>query len=1707
MKKQLLTICLFLLSFVILAQSPQSFKYQTVVRDNTGAVLSGQNVSFRINLRQASASGSIVYSETHSATTNQFGLVSLQIGLGTVLNGTFANIDWANNHYWMEIELDATGGNNFQTMGCSELLSVPYALHAQTASDVDDADADPANEIQNLTFSADSIGITGGNKIYHPQIWSKSGSDAFRATGKVGIGVSSPSYRLDVNGNANLRNGEILYNGDNILSAPSSGNLFVGINAGNSSVTGAGNTLVGEEAGKNITSASSNTIVGQNAGKNISTGSNNSFYGGSSGESNTTGYDNVFVGESSGKSNTSGNSNLFLGTNAGYLNSSGKENVFVGKEAGMLNTTGSGNVFLGYSAGTSETGSNKLYIENSATSSPLIYGDFANDSLAINGSLAIKEELIDGSGNSGTSGQILSSTGTKTQWTTFNPGDDDWSYISGSGLTGNVYHSGNVAIGQSTSANKLDVNGSVNITNGNSYKTDNKTVLFSIADTLNNVYSGINAGNSTNTGTENSFFGVSAGNSIATGERNTFVGMSAGSNVSSQERNTFVGAYSGFASNGEKNTFIGHQAGYNVNGGDNTFVGDNSGAGLPNASGTDNTFVGQNSGLKINTGSKNTFIGKDAGHENTDGSANIFIGYNAGYDETGSNKLYIDNSDTVKPLIYGDFANDSLAVNGSLSVNHKFFDSSGDAGTAGQFLSSTANGTDWTDLPDDNDWSYTSGSGLNGNAYHIGNISIGMSNSFNKLDVDGSVSISAGNSYKIENEDVLFTDPANGNTLLGNTGNTSLSGNHNTLTGTGAGYQTTTGEKNSILGSMAGYNNTEGTQNTFIGHQAGFYNTTGNYNTYIGQNAGAGSSGATGISNTCLGAEAGFSIGTASDNTYLGRAAGYLNASGSGNVYIGSGVGMNASGSNQLMIDNSNTTTPLIYGDFFTDSLCINGLLTTSVSFYSAGNIDIHKNMQYRIDDKPVLSYGADSSNIFTGVYSGNNSVTGSELTCIGLKSGYNLTSGGGNTFIGSMSGSTTTDGNNNTFVGKAAGQNNQNGSGNVFLGYEAGKNETGSNKLYIDNSDTTTPLIYGEFDNDLVTVNGEIKITGGSPGSGKVLTSDANGLASWQYADTADNLGNHTATQNLIMGTNWVSGDGDNEGVFVASDGKVGIGTSSPGGNLDVAGGIWQTGTGQSVFLGEGAGNSDNLSDNRNVFVGYRSGYSNTTGYNNTASGYQALYSNTTGFENIASGYQALYSNIEGFENIATGYQALYSNTEGVNNIANGKQALYSNTEGANNIANSYQALYSNTTGSNNIANGYQALYSNTIGGNNIANGSAALYSNTEGYNNIANGSVALYSNTEGHNNIANGSAALYSNTEGHNNIAIGNGALFSNTIGYSNIATGNGALKSNTTGYNNIASGYSALNSNTEGNDNIANGNFALANNTTGYNNIASGYMALFSNTIGYNNTAIGIEALYSNTAGDDNIASGYQALYSNTTGYDNIANGELALYSNTDGDFNIATGYKALYLNTDGDNNIASGYYALYSNTTGYNNTALGSNAFFNGATYHNSTAIGSNSVITADNRVVLGDNNVTWIGGHSAWNNTSDGRFKRNVNENVKGLDFIMKLRPVTYTWDIKALNNYIGIPDSITNKATDDRVSAEKIVHTGFIAQEVEQAALETGYDFDGVHHPSGENDPYSLAYSQFVVPLVKALQEQQEIIEELKSRIEKLEKTNKNTDK
>jgi kynurenine formamidase len=130
--------------------------------------------------------------------------------------------------------------------------------------------------------------------------------------------------------------------------------------------------------------------------------------------------------------------------------------------------------------------------------------------------------------------------------------------------------------------------------------------------------------------------------------------------------------------------------------------------------------------------------------------------------------------------------------------------------------------------------------------------------------------------------------------------------------------------------------------------------------------------------------------------------------------------------------------------------------------------------------------------------------------------------------------------------------------------------------------------------------------------------------------------------------------------------------------------------------------------------------------------------------------------------------------------------------------------------------------------------------------------------------------------------------------------------------------------------------------------------------------------------------------------------------------------------------------------------------------------------------------------------------SDGRFKTQIKENIVGLEFIQQLRPVSYTLDMNAIAKFNQIPDAHRNPQAEQEKAAE--IQTGFIAQEVEAAAKAVGFDFHGVDAPKNEASHYGLRYSEFVVPLVKAVQEQQEIIEAqklelqaLKNRLDKIE--------
>jgi hypothetical protein len=300
-------------------------------------------------------------------------------------------------------------------------------------------------------------------------------------------------------------------------------------------------------------------------------------------------------------------------------------------------------------------------------------------------------------------------------------------------------------------------------------------------------------------------------------------------------------------------------------------------------------------------------------------------------------------------------------------------------------------------------------------------------------------------------------------------------------------------------------------------------------------------------------------------------------------------------------------------------------------------------------------------------------------------------------------------------------------------------------------------------------------------------------------------------------------------------------------------------------------------------------------------------------------------------------------------------------------------------------------------------------------------------------------------------------------------------------------------------------ANGFQALYKNNTGGYNTANGSRALFNNNNGGYNSANGYEALRENTSGRCNTANGSRALHFNTRGYGNTANGYEALYKNTSGIYNNANGQNALYNNTDGQNNTANGRGALFTNTIGNENTALGNYADLSAPGFKNATAIGHQATASNNDRVKIGNTSITRIGGQVGWTNISDGRIKENVQEAVPGLSFISELRPVTYTLNTKKQDEITmqAMPDSIKEKrmlSDEEYLESSSIVRTGFIAQEVEAAAQKVGFDFDGVSAPENETDLYGIRYAEFVVPLVKAVQEQQEMIDKQRATIEQQRK-------
>jgi hypothetical protein len=316
---------------------------------------------------------------------------------------------------------------------------------------------------------------------------------------------------------------------------------------------------------------------------------------------------------------------------------------------------------------------------------------------------------------------------------------------------------------------------------------------------------------------------------------------------------------------------------------------------------------------------------------------------------------------------------------------------------------------------------------------------------------------------------------------------------------------------------------------------------------------------------------------------------------------------------------------------------------------------------------------------------------------------------------------------------------------------------------------------------------------------------------------------------------------------------------------------------------------------------------------------------------------------------------------------------------------------------------------------------------------------------------------------------------ATFLHGYGSYNTFLGENSGNLTMSGSGNVATGTVALHNNSTGNYNTAYGYHALENNTTGYENTAIGMGALMSNRSGIRNTVIGSEGMYGHKSGDGNTAIGDYALGGGSdSGSHNVAIGLNVLLFNESGKENTAGGTLALMMNYTGNYNTTFGYQSLYGNLYGSYNSTFGYKADVASPTLVNATAIGSGAIVNASNKVRIGNTTVTVIEGQVAWSYPSDVRLKKEITDSDLGLEFISKLRPVSFKM----------------KNATDDNLNY------GFIAQEVE--VVLDGKPTNIVITDNGPEKMKTMRYTELIAPLVKAFQEQQKVIERMQQEIEEL---------
>lgn len=657
MKTRILVLlsALFCLTIIIPAQSPQKLNYQAVVRDASGNPVSNTTVGVRLSILQGSSSGTAVCVEEFSPLTNDFGLIVLEPG--SVNTVEFHAIDWSAGPYFLKVEIDQTGGTSYTEMGTTQLLSVPYALHSESAG----------------SLSGDYIWKNVGDNIYYD-------------SGNVGIGITSPLQPLHIKAPVFSGREDILrfsveddFNSYfDIRNATSIDNQFIPIIVGSNQVDNRYSLIITGNTVPDYDIASEEALVLFDARRE--------------------------------DSNPILNRPLFHWRNYNSI----KMTMTAEGNLGLGTTEPVGDIHI--SDTLSPDAHSRIYLETKNAKfrtmayehSPSVWFQGGSDwtqgsTIDMNFSgmkgipnhMTIKADGKIGIGTTTPSGQL--EVKGKTDW------PDEEPLFEVKNRWGNpvfsIYNNGVRVLIEDDPAKKgpkggFAIGGFDPTKAGGTYdfmRITPDSIRFNINNEPSKGPKGgfaIGGFDRTKGDLNEDFMYVTPQNSNA-GKYNTFLGYLSGEN-NSGEHNTFLGSYTGNSNeNGSYNNFIGLNAGFNnTSGSSNCFIGN--GAGMENTQGYGNVFVGNGAGVNNTEGFNNVYIGTNAGFWQTEGDYNIIIGpqwsgsvkpirhrtikigAKAGFDDTGSDRLFIDGSTGgttyTSSLIYGYYGagTKKVRINGNL---------------------------------------------------------------------------------------------------------------------------------------------------------------------------------------------------------------------------------------------------------------------------------------------------------------------------------------------------------------------------------------------------------------------------------------------------------------------------------------------------------------------------------------------------------------------------------------------------------------------------------------------------------------------------------------------------------------------------------------------------------------------------------------------------------------------------------------------------------------------------------------------------------------------------------------------------------------------------------------------------------------------------------------------------------------------------------